>query len=82
MTLYDLELEPRCRMPKNGSQCYELLMAMKLGKRLTIWNAMQEHGCGALHQRIKELKDMGWPILRREVRSDGGAKVAEFWMEG
>lgn len=74
-----LELMP-CRVPERGTQCYELLMAMQRGKRFTIWNAMQEYGCGALHQRIKDLRDMGWPIQRQVIKADNGAKIAEFWL--
>lgn len=73
-----LELMPEVRLPAKGTQCYELLTAMKSGKRLTIWNAMAEHHCGALHQRVKELRDMGWPIQRRIIE---GTNVAEFWLE-
>jgi hypothetical protein len=73
-----LELMPEVRMPKKGTQCYELLMAMKLGKRLTIWNAMVEHHCGALHQRIRDLREMGWPVQRTILE---GTNVAEFWLE-
>lgn len=76
-----LELIAEVRMPEKGTQCYELLMAMKEGKRLTIWNAMVEHHCGALHQRMKDLRDMGWPIQRQLIKTNGGAPVAEFWLE-
>ncbi len=77
--MIDLQLEPRCKLPERGTQCYELLMAMKSGVRLTIWNAMTEYGCGALHQRMKDLREMGWPIQRQEIRAVK-AKVAEFWL--
>lgn len=76
-----LDLLAECVVPKSGTQCYELLRAMQDGKRLTIWNAMQDHGCGALHQRMKDLREMGWPIRRRMLKTNGGAGVAEFWME-
>lgn len=76
-----IELEHAVRIPTKGTQAYDLLMAMKDGERLTIWNAMTKYGCGALHQRIKELRDMGWPISRRLIKTNGGAAVAEFWLE-
>lgn len=72
-----LELIAPCRVPDRGTQCFELLMAMQAGKKLTIWNAMVEHGVGALHQRMKDLRDMGWPIKRSEVTKNG-KRVAEF----
>jgi hypothetical protein len=76
-----LELIAEVRLPAHGTQAYELLSAMKAGKRLTIWNAMQDHRCGALHQRMKDLRDLGWPIQRREIKTESGAKIAEFWLE-
>ncbi len=73
-----LELIQPCRLPAKGTQAYELLMAMQQGVRLTIFNAMLNYHCGALHQRIGELRDMGWPIQRREVKTVNGKRVAEF----
>lgn len=67
------------RIPPASSQCGKLLRAMQSGERLTIWNAMVEYGCGALHQRMRDLKKMGWPVQREEV-TRGGKRVAEFWM--
>lgn len=52
---------------------------MQAGKRLTIWNAMMDHRCGALHQRMNDLKDLGWPIQRRLIKVNG-KQVAEFWL--
>ena len=72
-----LDLLAPCRLPQRGTQAYELLMAMQAGKRLTIWNAMVEHGVGALHQRIGDLRRLGWPIKRQEIEING-KYVAEF----
>lgn len=69
--------EIACRLPNKDTQLYELLVAMQEGKRLTIWNAMTEHGVGALHQRMRDLRDLGWPIKRREIEVRG-RRVAEF----
>lgn len=75
-----LPLIAECRVPPSSSQCYRLLQAMKNGVRLTIWNAMVDYGCGALHQRIKDLRDRyGWPIQRQEISRDGKT-FAEFWL--
>lgn len=79
MTQPDL-FEP-VKVPKAGTQHHKLLLAFQRGERLTIWNAMTEYGCGALHQRCGELKRNGWPIQRREIKTESGARVAEFWME-
>lgn len=73
--------EPRCQIPEAGTQCRTLLSAMQRGEKLTIWNAMTNYKVGALHQRIGELKDMGWPIKREEIKTESGRRVAQFWME-
>lgn len=70
-----------CRVPERGTQCRELLEAMKNGKRLTVAVALSEHGCYALSQRVGELKRMGWPILSRTITTAGGARISEYWME-
>lgn len=74
------ELSFEVKIPQEGTQNYVLLMALERGERLTIWSAMGNYGCGALHQRMKELRDMGWPIQRRVIDKNG-KRVAEFWME-
>lgn len=79
MTQLDL-LSP-CRVPERGTQNFELLTAMKNGKRLTVAIALTEHGCYALSQRVGELKRMGWPIQSRTITVAGGARVSEYWMD-
>ena len=54
---------------------------MQAGTKFTIWNAMAELGVGALHQRVIELRKMGWPVKREEIRTENGKRVAQFWME-
>lgn len=80
MTQAELELEPRVRMPERGTQCYELLLAMQAGARLTVKVALERHGVYALSQRIGDLKRRyGWPIQSRMVNV-GTATVAEYWL--
>ncbi len=69
-----------CLVPPADTQCGKILRAMQSGVRLTIWNAMVDYGVGALHQRVKDLRDMGWPI-QREEKTTNGKRVAELWME-
>lgn len=79
MTQMDLLIE--CVLPPKGSQCFELLMAMKQGKRLTVGIAVTEHGCYALSQRCGELgREYGWPIMDRWVETAGGARVKEYFL--
>lgn len=77
-----LDLLQPCKVPEKGTQCFELLMAMKnLGKRLTVAVALTEHGCYALSQRMGDLRRMGWPIKDRFIDTAGGARVKEYWIE-
>ena len=75
-----IEFSRPVEVPDAGTQKGVLLRAMQQGVRLTIWNAMVDYGCGALHQRMKELRDDGWPVKRQEITVNG-KRVAEFWME-
>jgi hypothetical protein len=80
VTQAELNLEPRTRLPERGSQCYEILYALKAGKRLTVAKALSEHGVYALSQRVGELKRMGWPICTRMVEVRPGTRIAEYFM--
>jgi hypothetical protein len=76
-----LDLIVECAVPPKGGQCYELLMAMQNGKRLTVAKALSEHGCYALSQRMGELRrEYGWPIQSRFIKTNGGASVKEYWL--
>ena len=77
-----LEMLAPVRVPEKGSQCYELLMAMKHGERLTVAMALSKYGVYALSQRVGDLKrKYGWPIQSRTVETNGGAHVSEYWLE-
>lgn len=72
-----LDLLAPCRVPERGTQCYELLMAMQCGVRLTVAKALNEYGVYALSQRVGELRRVyGWPIESRFV-----GRVKEYWFE-
>ena len=75
-------LEPRCKIPERGTQCYELLMAYQRGERLTVMTAMQLYGVYALSQRNGDLRNRyGWPIKSVTVETNGGARVSEYFIE-
>ena len=69
-----------CVAPTEDTQCGKLLRAFQRGERLTIWEAMFKYGVGGLHQRVRDLKKLGWPVQREEVVKNK-KRVAEFWME-
>ena len=76
----DIKFHDAVSVPDARTQNGMLIRAFQRGERLTIWEAMFRYGVGALHQRVKELKDKGWPIRRAEVMKNG-KRVAEFWMD-
>lgn len=72
-----LPLIAETRVPARGTQCYELLMAMKQGVHLTVGKALKEYGVYALSQRVGELRrEYGWPIKDQFV-----GKFKEYWLE-
>lgn len=76
-----LDLLTECKLPERGTQCYELLMAMQRGARLTVAKALTQYGVYALSQRVGDLKrKYGWPIKSRMVNV-GSATVSEYWLE-
>lgn len=76
-----LDLLPEERIPLRGSQCYELLMALQQGARLTVKLAMQHYGVYALSQRVGELKrKYGWPVKSKLVEVGPRSHVAEYWL--
>lgn len=66
-----------CRVPKEGTQHWTLLMAFKRGETLTVGDALIKYRIYALSQRVGELKDMGWPIESERV---DGANYHRYWM--
>lgn len=79
MTQLDL-LSP-VRVPERGSQCYELLMALKAGDRLTTMEAFKRFGITTISQRVGELKrKYGWPIQSTTRQVGPKTYVAEYWL--
>lgn len=70
-------MEERTRVPAKATQAGRLLRAMQDGQKISQLEATLQFGCTALHQRIKELRDMNWPVQRR-IRP--GTNYAEFFM--
>lgn len=71
-----IDLLPVCKVPERGTQCYELLMALQQGAKLTVAKALTEHGVYALSQRMGDLRREGWPI-----RSQYAGKYKVYWLE-
>ena len=54
---------------------------LESGARLTPMDAL--HGCGSMRlgARIYDLRRAGMPIARRMVKTENGARVAEYRLE-
>lgn len=75
-------LEPRCKVPERGSQCYELLTAFQRGERLTTIEAFARYGITTISQRVGELKrKYGWDIKSETVKIRDGTYVSRYWMQ-
>lgn len=73
-------MDREVKVPEQGTQAYNLLRAFKRGERLTVKTALDQYGVYALSQRVGELKRMGWPIESVPLKTEGGARVACYWM--
>lgn len=67
--------------PKQGTECYRLLKAMRRG-RVTSLRAAKELNITSLHRRITDLKVMGWTVNQCRVsKLDDRGKEVKSWKE-
>lgn len=59
------------RGPKEGSQCHTVLHFIQRHGAITPADAIQ-FGCYRLAARVKDLRDMGYNIITRAKKHDGG----------
>lgn len=75
-------LEPRCKVPKHGSQCYELLVALQNGDRLTTLEAFARFRITTISQRMGDLRrKYGWPIKSVDKEISPTTTVSEYFLE-
>lgn len=81
MTQTELQLEPLCKVPAKGSQCWELLMALKAGDRLTTLEAFERFRITTISQRMGELRrKYGWPIQSVDKEIGPKTTVSEYFL--
>lgn len=61
------------------SQRDQILDALKAGDMLTGIDALSRFRCFSLPQRIKELKDAGYPIAKKTIASNGKHFAGYFY---
>ncbi|MEA5111709.1 hypothetical protein SDC9_17653 [bioreactor metagenome] len=73
------------KRPVEKTQKYMLLDWLTKGKKVTVPIASRQLLIGSLPRRIKDLKDLGYPIKSQKInykRADGdGTLISEYWME-
>lgn len=60
------------------NQCAKVLRLFREGKRLTVLDAMVNHGIGDLRRRVKDLKESGFTIQSKMI----GHGYKEYWISG
>lgn len=61
------------------NQNAEILHYLRKGQSLTAIEALNHFGCLRLAARIKDLRDMGHPIVTDTITRDG-KQFARYWM--
>jgi hypothetical protein len=59
-----------------------ILEMMRRGDRITAYTVFLRCGSMRLGARVYDLKRKGYAINKRMVKTQSGAYVAEYWMEG
>lgn len=60
------------------SQTIKILKALQAGRKLTPLDALSEFGCFRLGARIFDIKQMGYDILTKTVKSSNGKTFASY----
>lgn len=75
------QLDLICRVPKQGTDCYELLCALQRGERLTELQATLRYHITAASQRLGDLRrKFGWPVQSRWIETEGGKTCKEYYL--
>lgn len=62
------------------SQCLSILRHLQRGKSINPLQALNQYGCFRLGARIYDLKQRGYLIEKRMVKTANGKKYAEYSM--
>jgi len=63
------------------SQSDDILKALQHGERLTPLDALTQYNCMRLASRISDLKQKGYTIHTRTIKTPSGKSVSEYWMD-
>lgn len=66
---------------QSASQAKRILAYMQTGHRITGLEALDMFGCFRLPSRITDLRNKGYDISSRFVKTASGKSIKEYWIE-
>ena len=66
---------------QSSSQAKQILAYMQTGHRITGIEALNMFGCFRLPSRITDLRNKGYDISSRFVKTASGKSIKEYWIE-
>jgi len=60
------------------SQTSDILKALRRGRKITALDALTEFGCFRLSARILELREQGFGIHSKMIKSENGKRFAQY----
>jgi len=67
--------------PIGNKQNAKILAHLNSGRSITAIEALQLYGCFRLAARIHDLKKHGVEVKVRDVATEGGKKIAQYYLE-
>jgi len=66
--------------PIGSKQCQQVLSHLQSGKPITALEALRLYGIFRLASRIHDLKKVGLQIQSRDIVTEGGKKIAQYYV--
>jgi hypothetical protein len=66
--------------PIGSKQCQQVLSHLQSGKPITALEALNLYGIFRLASRIHDLKKCGVEIQSREIETDNGKKISQYFL--
>ena len=66
--------------PIGSKQCQQVLSHLQSGKPITALEALRLYGIFRLASRIHDLKKAGLTIQSRDIQTENGKKVAQYYL--
>ena len=67
--------------PLGSKQCQQVLSHLQSGKPITALEALRLYGIFRLASRIHDLKKHGIEVKVRDVSTENGKKIAQYYLE-